>query len=69
MPTPSIPNNGDELELGSTAGEAVYAAFCIVCEYNHNYSAEEDIPESCPKCGEHKEFSIMSIDSLRGIVD
>lgn len=38
----------------------------LVDHYNNgkNYYKGESVPESCPLCGEHKEFSLAFLESL-----
>jgi rubrerythrin len=42
----------------------VYSTHCMKCENGKNYTESEHLPESCPVCGEHKEYSILELDDL-----
>ena len=44
--------------------ETVYSTHCMKCDNGKNYRESENIPESCPVCGEHKEFSILDLEEL-----
>ena len=47
--------------------KAVYSTHCMKCENAKNYNEDERVPESCPACGEHKEFSILQLEIDEGI--
>ncbi len=38
---------------------AIYSVHCSKCEFNQNELTDDLVPESCPKCGEYKEFTIL----------
>ena len=44
--------------------EPIWAASCMECGFDKSYTEEENTPESCPKCGEHKNFDIVHLPSL-----
>ena len=46
------------------SGKEVATAHCMKCDKGFEYFNEEDIHESCPSCGEHKEFCILLNDSI-----
>ena len=46
--------------------EYFYGTHCMKCDHGKNYYEDEQVPESCPVCGEHKDFSILFLDSLKG---
>jgi len=43
--------------------EAVYSTHCAECGNANNYLEGEYVPESCPACGEHKEFTILHLEA------
>jgi rubrerythrin len=43
----------------------VYGTHCMKCDKGQFYLEDEDLPESCPVCGEHKEFTILRLESLK----
>ncbi|MGS0824849.1 hypothetical protein ACVBIO_03475 [Shewanella sp. 0m-8] len=47
-----------------TEKKPVYSTYCMKCDNGKNYYEEESVPESCPVCGEHKEFSILHREEL-----
>lgn len=49
--------------------EPAYTTHCMSCGHGQSYTENDDIPESCPVCGEHKEYSILNINSLKGCFD
>lgn len=49
--------------------EPVYSTHCMRCDNGKNYQIDDNIPESCPVCGEHKEYSIVNMNSLSGNYD
>jgi len=53
-----------KLKLKADSKNVIYSTHCMKCENGMNYSENENIPESCPVCGEHKEFSILELDNL-----
>ena len=54
----------EEFNARLDSKEVVYSTFCMKCENGNNYSENEYIPESCPVCGEHNEYSILELDDL-----
>ncbi|AEG13590.1 hypothetical protein Sbal175_4378 (plasmid) [Shewanella baltica BA175] len=48
-----------------TKNEPVYSTHCMMCDHGKSYVEDEQVPESCPVCGEHKEFTILLLDSLQ----
>jgi len=49
--------------------EPAYTTHCMSCGHGQSYTENDNIPESCPVCGEHKEYSILNINSLKGRFD
>lgn len=45
--------------------DPVYGTHCMMCDHSKNYDEDDRVPESCPVCGEHKEFTILHLDSLQ----
>ena len=45
--------------------EPVWGTHCMKCDNGKNYYEGESVPESCPVCGEHKEFSLAFLEELR----
>lgn len=48
-----------------TKNESVCSTHCMKCDHGKNYDEDDLVPESCPVCGEHKEFTILHLDSLQ----
>jgi rRNA maturation protein Nop10 len=45
-------------------GHSLISTHCMKCEHGDFYVGDEytdDLPESCPVCGEHKEFSYFTL--------
>lgn len=42
--------------------DAVYCSHCEKCGDNKHYFAGDKVPDSCLKCGEHKGFSVISVN-------
>jgi len=42
----------------------VHSTHCMKCDKGANYFLGEKVPESCPECGEHKNYDILNIESL-----
>ena len=47
-----------------TKKEPIYSTHCMKCDNGKYYYEDECVPESCPVCGEHKEFSILHREQL-----
>lgn len=45
--------------------EPVYSTHCMACDQGKNYLQGDPVPESCPECGEHKDFNILDLIALR----
>jgi len=45
--------------------EPVCGTHCMMCDHSKNYDEDDRVPESCPVCGEHKEFTILHLDDLQ----
>jgi hypothetical protein len=45
--------------------EPVWGTFCMKCDHDKEYYEGQNVPESCPACGEHKEFSLVDLEELR----
>jgi hypothetical protein len=52
--------------VDATKQEYAFSTHCMSCDNGKNYQINDDIPESCPVCGEHKEYSIVNMNSLKG---
>ena len=52
------------LEESLEQEEPVYGTHCMSCDNGKNYCEGEKVPESCPVCGEHKNFDIVDLESL-----
>lgn len=42
--------------------EPVYSTNCMMCDNGKNYFVGEAVPESCPVCGEHKDYDMPILD-------
>jgi hypothetical protein len=52
--------------VDATKQEYAFSTHCMSCDNGKNYQIDDNIPESCPVCGEHKEYSIVNMNSLKG---
>ena len=44
--------------------EPVYSTHCMICDNGKNYFEGEQVPESCPVCGEHKNYDMLDLIAL-----
>lgn len=59
---------GAAMEL-LTKADYAFSTHCMSCDNGKNYRIDDDIPESCPVCGEHKEYTILNVNSHTSITE
>ena len=45
--------------------EPVWGTNCMSCGFDKCYFEGESVPESCPQCGEHKNYDMLELEQLR----